>query len=282
MPDLNGAIEFMRKACDDWSLGYDQSNRYDIRDGGETDCSALVIRALKNSGFDVGDAYYTGNMSYNLTRRGWKRLAPDISTCRPGDILLNDTYHTCMVISGYGWNARIAQASIDENGNIMGGRAGDQTGYETNTKGVYTYSKGWNCILRYSDAPKPSPTPSGKLDVDGWFGYLSTCEMQRQLGTPVDGVVSGQTLINRQFVPRLSSATYGGEGSQMVIAMQKRIIKDGCSVGAEGADGHWGQGTVFGLQKWLCLKGYAVSVDGYFGPESAKALQKSLNDGAWK
>ena len=151
MPDINKAIEFMRKSCDDWSLGYDQSNRWDVRDWGETDCSALVLTALKRSGFDIGSATYTGNMSYNLTRRGWKRISANLSDARPGDILLNDAYHTAMVISGKGWNARIAQASIDENGRIMGGKAGDQTGYETNTRGIYTYSKGWNCILLASD-----------------------------------------------------------------------------------------------------------------------------------
>lgn len=279
MPNLKGAIEFMRRACDDWSLGYDQSNRWDVRDWGETDCSALVLTALKRNGFDIGDATYTGNMSYNLTRNGWKRLSPDISKCKPGDILLNDYYHTCMVISGYGWNARIAQASIDENGRISGGKAGDQTGLETNTRGVYTYSKGWDCILRYEGAPEPTPT--GKLDVDGWLGRLSITEWQRQLGTTADGFISGQALINRQYLERLSMVEWNGGGSLMVEAMQRRIIRDGVSVGSDGADGYLGQGTVLGLQRWLSLKGYAVEVDGYLGPQTAKVVQRSLNDEAW-
>lgn len=41
---------------------------------------------------------------------------------QPGDILLNDTHHVCMVISGYGHNAIIAQASIDERGRLPGAR----------------------------------------------------------------------------------------------------------------------------------------------------------------
>ncbi|HAQ1358672.1 TPA: hypothetical protein IX176_000598 [Enterococcus faecium] len=40
-------IERMNYWCQTVSLGYDQSNRQDFRDGGETDCSALVIHALK-------------------------------------------------------------------------------------------------------------------------------------------------------------------------------------------------------------------------------------------
>lgn len=51
---------------------------------------------------------------------------------------------------------RLAQASIDENGNIAGGLRGDQTGVEVNTRGYYSYP--WDCYLippadsTYSDA----------------------------------------------------------------------------------------------------------------------------------
>jgi hypothetical protein len=41
-------------------------------------------------------------MSSNLTARGWKRIIADLSQAKPGDILLNDTYHTAAVISGSG------------------------------------------------------------------------------------------------------------------------------------------------------------------------------------
>ena len=71
MPNLNAAIAYMETACNTWSLGYDQSNRWDVRDGGECDCSSLVITALKAAGFDVGGSTYTGNMLSNLTGRGW-------------------------------------------------------------------------------------------------------------------------------------------------------------------------------------------------------------------
>ena len=144
---------FVRKMvyyADIASVGYDQSNRWDIRDGGECDCSSLVITCLKEAGFATGTSTYTGDMSYNLTARGWKRIGFNINNVKPGDILLNDYYHVCVVISGTGKNALIAQASIDENGNAMYGKAGDQSGYETNIKKVYTYSSGWDCILRYS------------------------------------------------------------------------------------------------------------------------------------
>lgn len=146
MPSIEKFCERMRYWCEDGNLGYDQMNRWDIRPGGECDCSSLVIFALREAGFDTGSATYTGNLSDELTERGWLRLYPALSQIKPGDILLNDAYHVAAVISGYGWNARVAQASIDENGNISGGASGDQ-GNETNI--VDTYSYPWNCILRY-------------------------------------------------------------------------------------------------------------------------------------
>lgn len=150
-------IERMNYWCQTVSLGYDQSNRRDFRDGGETDCSALVIHALKEAGFDTGSATYTGNMRSNLTKRGWKVIA---NNGRPqaGDILLNDVNHVAVYIGG----GKLAQASIDERGRITGGRGGDQTGWETNVRSYYNYP--WNCYLRYVAA-----TTSSKQATGGWI-----------------------------------------------------------------------------------------------------------------
>lgn len=151
MSKLGDFCDFMWTACVEWDLGYDQSQRWNVWDGGECDCSSLVITALQKSGFDTGDATYTGNMSDELCARGWQRLDADIGSCRRGDILLNDANHVCAVIDGEGWDATIAQASIDENGRAAGGRSGDQTGRETNIGPVYIYRRGWDCILRYPE-----------------------------------------------------------------------------------------------------------------------------------
>ena len=162
MASLNSFIELMRYYCQDASVGYDQSQRWDVFDGGETDCSALVITCLKQAGFDTGNAITTHNMSSELCARGWTRLPARLSDAIPGDILLSDMYHVAVVVSGNGWSAKIAQASIDENGNASGGMAGDQTGWETNIRAIYDYP--WDCILRYSD------TVSGWIhDDNGWW-----------------------------------------------------------------------------------------------------------------
>lgn len=272
MPSISNFCSIMRMACEDWSLGYDQSNRWDIRDGGECDCSSLVIWALKAAGFDVGSASYTGDLSENLTRHGWKRLPFSITDVRAGDILLNDTHHVCAVISGMGAGATIAQASIDERGRISGGAAGDQTGGETNTRRVYTYSRGWDCILRYVGGNGGAQ----RLSVDGYAGPATVAEWQRQLGTPADGKVSGQASIYAKWYPRLTSVEYGTGGSTLMAAVQRKI-------GVTPATGVIARGTVCVLQGWLVLNGYDIGSDtaGKLGAGTAKALQASLYDGAW-
>ena len=272
----------MYTACAVWSLGYDQYQRQNIYDGGECDCSSLVIWALQKAGFDTGTASYTGNMSENLTKRGWKRLSPDLSNARPGDILLNDNYHTAAVISGYGWSAKIAQASIDERGRATGGQAGDQSGNETNVKNIYTYNRGWSCILRFQGATSngaSNTTTKTKLEVDGIAGPATIKAWQAALGTYQDGVISGQLRGNWKYFAGIHSVTWERTGSQLVKAIQQKV-------GAE-ADGYWGPETSRAIQQFLINKGFSVGpdgADGYFGTNSVKALQNSLNSSknSWK
>ena len=268
--------ELMRKACQDWSLGYDQNQRWNIYNGGECDCSSLVIWALKQAGFDVGNATYTGNMSANLTARGWKRLPFSIASAKAGDILLNDTHHTAAVISGSGATAKIAQASIDERGRATGGAAGDQSGSETNVRQIYTYRHGWDCILRYTGAD--SPSDSGKLDVDGYIGKLTVTDWQKQLGVAQTGSISGQLSTMASFWPRLTAVTYDGKGSDTMKAIQKKV-------GVANPTGVAARGTVCALQAWLILRGFGAGIvdqAGTLGDTTACALQRSLNAGAWK
>ena len=274
MGSVSKFCERMRYWCDEGNLGYDQSQRWNIYEGGECDCSSLVIHALNEAGFETGSASYTGDLSCNLTMRGWRRLDPDISTCQPGDILLNDACHVCAVIDGHGWGATIAQASIDERGCATGGQSGDQSGRETNTRGVYEYSRGWDCILRWggdSDA-----TGDGALDVDGVLGRMSVSEWQRQCGTTVDGIVSGQDDSLSRWYPALDSVEFGGGGSELMQAVQRKV-------GVTPQTGVVGLETMLALQLWLHRAGYDLGRDtaGVLEEDTAKALQRSLNDGAW-
>lgn len=263
----------MDKACRVWSLGYDQGNRQDIRDGGECDCSSLVIWALKQGGFDTGDASYTGNLSSNLTARGWKRLPPDLSILQPGDILLNDAHHVCMVVRGHGRDAIIAQASIDERGKASGGRGGDQTGGETNERQAYVYRRGWDCILRYTGAQTAPSASAGKIAVDGYWGPDTTRALQRHFGTPVDGVVSSQYAGNRKILKACAGCfewVSNPQGSQLVTAMQRAL--------GVNADGYLGPQTVNALERH-----YGVKPDGHLSAPSdtVKRMQEALNAGGF-
>src|SRR5215468_6842107 len=94
---IQEAIDLIETACTQWSLGYDQDNRLDFRDGGETDCSALVILTCEQTGLLPGNdirnsigATYTRNMHDNFESRGWQALASlPVSQLQPGDVLLN-------------------------------------------------------------------------------------------------------------------------------------------------------------------------------------------------
>lgn len=148
MASLSKFIERMDYYCRIASVGYDWARRWNVWDGGDADCSALVITCLREAGFDTGSATTTHNMCSELCARGWVSLAPDISTAQPGDILLNDANHTAAVLWGHGWGATIGQASIGETGGVYGNQPGDQTGWETNETAIYDYP--WDRILRWA------------------------------------------------------------------------------------------------------------------------------------
>ena len=277
MPNLSAAIAAIDKACRVWSVGYDQSNRWDIRNGGETDCSALVIWALRQGGFDTGSATYTGNLSYNLTRRGWLRLPANLGILQPGDILLNDTHHVCMVISGHGHSAIIAQASIDERGRASGGRSGDQTGYETNERRVYSYRHGWDCILRYrgagASAHAKQTRSSGKLEIDGLWGAGTTLGLQHILGTKPDGIVSSQYSGNRGVLKACTGGwqwTSHPKGSQLIMKMQLIMRLD--------PDGIAGIDFVHGLERRY---GFAPDKGLDYPSNTIRRMQQAINKGTF-
>lgn len=115
-------------------------------------------------------------------------------------------------------------------------------------------------------------TSSGKLSVDGYWGVATTKALQKALGTTVDGIVSGQDANDMASVNRggLVSASWktGRGGSQMVRALQRKI---GVSV-----DGYFGKNTCKALQRYL-----GTTQDGIVSASSSmvKALQRKLNAG---
>lgn len=174
MASLTTLINRMTYWCRDANMGYSQFDRWNFNpSAGNCDCSSLVIHCLREAGFDTGGATYTGNLSANLTARGWQRL-PVGGNPQPGDILLNDANHVAVYIGG----GLLAQASISESGTISG-YVGDQTGSETNISNYCNYP--WDCYLRYvgaqSNPTREEDTPMASVmirnDETGLIYYWS-------------------------------------------------------------------------------------------------------------
>lgn len=121
------------------------------------------------------------------------------------------------------------------------------------------------------------PDYEADLVIDGSVGHLTVHKWQSQMGTYADGVISGQDADHYRYRRNVYSIEHdGGSGSQLVEAIQAKV---GASI-----DGIWGPETSRKVQEWLIDHGYGcgpAGADDHFGHDSACALQRSLNDGAW-
>jgi len=95
--------------------------------------------------------------------------------------------------------------------------------------------------------PSPTPTPSGKLVVDGKMGTQTHKAIQKWVGTSQDGKL----------------------GPKTIMALQKKL--------GVAQDGKWGTQTTKALQKFLMKNGYKIVNDGVLGSATIKALQTYLN-----
>lgn len=260
MPSISKFVERMKYWCDEGNLGYDQGDRWDFWEGGEVDCSSLVISVLEECGFDTGDATYTGNMSSELCKHGWKRVSND-GDPEVGAILLNDRNHVAVYIGG----GRLAQASRGEAGHrISGGRAGDQDGYETNTRSYYNYP--WNCYLVYRG--DDSDDDSEESEEDSEYGPFYNLDRedrimaaQRYIGAEVDGIVGRET--KTKCIMTLQKAINYELDADLdvdgIYGPQSQAWTPGIERGRQGK-------CVYALQATLVCDGYArCGLDGIFG-----------------
>lgn len=168
MSKIENAITYAINIAMDDSHGYDQINRY----GPDFDCSSLLITSW-NDGAGVpvksAGATYTGNMRKAFVACGFRAIPYGKGTVLlRGDVLLNEKHHTAMYIG----DGKIVQASINEKGGIYGGKSGDQTGHEIEIRNFYTYSKGWDYILRYEEKDKEEKSVTITMPV---LCYGSKC-----------------------------------------------------------------------------------------------------------
>lgn len=250
------------EAAQNDNIGYDQSQRetfweYLSRAGYipsyitfacEADCSSGTAAIVRGAGYRLGmDALktvpislWTGNMAAYLKAAGFVALT-DSRYLRSGDYLIAGDINLNQAT-----HVNICVTNGSKSSNERSG------------------TSGWTS----SDA--------NLLDVDGWIGPLTISEWQRQCGTVVDGVVSGQLKDCRQSYPHLESVTFEGTGSDLMRAVQTVL-------GVPNPTGIIFRGTIAKLQGWLYLNGYDCSGDeaGVLGEATAKAIQQSLNDRKW-
>lgn len=259
--------------------------------GGDRDCSSAVVTALRAVGVNTFGASYTGNMREQLLKTGlfgWRKMG--VKSAQRGDIYLNEKCHTAVCVSPYG-SARgdlLAQFSISEKGTVTGTK-GDQTGRESNIKAYYSYP--WDGTLYWLGDGKTlngsntevadNTVPS--LGDTRYFGPKMAKELQRQLGTTADGVISGQWPANERYLWACDRGVIeyvkGGVGSNAVRALQDKV---GCKVypvvgGVQARQ--MGSGTVFKHQQWLVAQGISCGssgADGYQGRDTNVAIGQAL------
>lgn len=259
--------------------------------GGDRDCSSAVVTALRAVGVNTFGASYTGNMREQLLETGlfgWRKMG--VKSAQRGDIYLNEKCHTAVCVSPYG-SARgdlLAQFSISEKGTVTGTK-GDQTGRESNIKAYYSYP--WDGTLYWLGDGKTlngsntevadNTVPS--LGDTRYFGPKMAKELQRQLGTTADGVISGQWPANERYLWACDRGVIeyvkGGVGSNAVRALQDKV---GCKVYpvVDGVQARqMGSGTVFKHQQWLIAQGISCGssgADGYQGRDTNVAIGQAL------
>lgn len=259
--------------------------------GGDRDCSSAVVTALRAVGVNTFGASYTGNMREQLLKTGlfgWRKMG--VKSAQRGDIYLNEKCHTAVCVSPYG-SARgdlLAQFSFSEKGTVTGTK-GDQTGRESNIKAYYSYP--WDGTLYWLGDGKTlngsntevadNTVPS--LGDTRYFGPKMAKELQRQLGTTADGVISGQWPANERYLWACDRGVIeyvkGGVGSNAVRALQDKV---GCKVypvvgGVQARQ--MGSGTVFKHQQWLIAQGISCGssgADGYQGRDTNVAIGQAL------
>ncbi|MDB1858147.1 hypothetical protein [Collinsella aerofaciens] len=259
--------------------------------GGDRDCSSAVVTALRAVGVNTFGASYTGNMREQLLKTGlfgWRKMG--VKSAQRGDIYLNEKCHTAVCVSPYG-SARgdlLAQFSISEKGTVTGTK-GDQTGRESNIKAYYSYP--WDGTLYWLGDGKTlngsntevadNTVPS--LGDTRYFGPKMAKELQCQLGTTADGVISGQWPANERYLWACDRGVIeyvkGGVGSNAVRALQDKV---GCKVypvvaGVQARQ--MGSGTVFKHQQWLIAQGISCGssgADGCQGRDTNVAIGQAL------
>lgn len=230
MADIERAVKFMLDTANDNKHGYDQT----YRNGPDYDCSSLVATALFEGGFDVNPNSWTGNIEAQLRRCGFEECK---APWRAGDVHLKRRKHIAMSVSKTG----IVHASINERGEISGGKTGDQTGKEICRRKYYEYAGGWDVHLRYK-------------------GAVIAESKKKTNHTVAREVISGRYGNGEERKKKLESEGYDYNIVQATVnlILNGDILKDNQEIAREVIKGMWGNGDEREIK--LTQAGYSYNV----------------------
>lgn len=201
----------------------------------------------------------------------------DKTKAQPGDVVLFDwdggvVDHVGIIEKNYGSYVQTIEGNTTING--VSGAVGRRTRSWGTIAAIVRPSWG-------TASSGGSSTATGKIEVDGHIGKATVTAWQKQLGTTADGVISGQSTADKAAHERINAIQYGSGGSQMVRALQRFLTAKGYAV---TVDGYLGKKSVKALQKWMREKlGYKKhAIDGILGEYTAYNVQNAINAGAFK
>lgn len=168
---------------------------------------------------------------------------------------------------------------------IEGNTSSGDSGSQDNGGGVYRRTRAWKYVTAVIAVPysgSGGASSGGTVEVDGVIGNKSISELQRQRGTVVDGVISGQYIGNQKYLPNVVSINWTDTGqSALVKSIQAMLKAKGYSV---KVDGYLGKSTVTALQRWMREEcGYKKhEIDGILGAKTAANVQNAINAGKFR
>lgn len=259
------AAAFLEELARDDSHGYDQHYRWGER--GDYDCSSAVITAWERAGVPVraAGASYTGDMRGAFLRCGFRDVTAEAELAdgaglRRGDVLLNVRHHTA-IYCGEGLEA---EASINENGGVRGGRPGDQSGRELLIRPYRNYP--WDCVLRWAGEEDGEQAGEEELST------RPAASLGRTGGeaAALSGEAEGRKTLCTAAVPVLRRGDSGAAVAACQAALRQR-----------GFDPRWIDGEA-GARTEAALRAFQRSgglrVDGVCGAETWTALLKGCEE----